>query len=93
MNVTGNMDNCRKLQEEGHVQIVSAEQRGYVQVHTNGRITENNSTNASNQTDNLLEKILHWDNMNKAFKDVTTQNSPFSHILSMCVNSSKAYLS
>ena len=70
MNVTGNMDNCRKLQEEGHVQIVSAEQRGYVQVHTNGRITENNSTNASNQTDNLLEKILHRDNMNKAFKRV-----------------------
>lgn len=74
MNVTGNMDNCRKLQEEGHVQIVSAEQRGYVQVHTNGRITENNSTNASNQTDNLLEKILHRDNMNKAFKRVKSND-------------------
>ena len=70
MNVTGNEDNCRKLREEDHVQIVSAEQKGYVQAHTNRRITENNSTDANIQTDNLLEEILYRDNMNKAFKRV-----------------------
>ena len=70
MNVTGNEDNCRKLREEDHVQRVSAEQKGYVQVHTNRRIAENNNTDANIQTDNLLEKILHRENMNKAFKRV-----------------------
>jgi retron-type reverse transcriptase len=70
MNVTGNEDNCRKLQKEDHVQRVSAEQKGYVQEHTNRRITENNNTDANIQTDNLLEEILHRENMNKAFKRV-----------------------
>lgn len=70
MNVTGNEENCRKLLKEDRVQRVSAEQKGYVQVHTNGKITENNNTNANIQTDNLLEKIIMRDNMNKAFKRV-----------------------
>ena len=60
----------RKLQIEGYLQKVPAEQEGYVEVCTSSRITENNVTNAYLSTDRLLEKILDRNNMNLAYKKV-----------------------
>lgn len=91
MNVTGNRGDCRILREEGRVQRISAEQKRYEQVHTCGKITENNNTNVNIQTDNLLEKILHAENMNKAFKRVKS-NKGASGIDGMGVNELLPYL-
>jgi len=70
MNVTGNEEKYRQSQEESQVRRISAEQKREAQVYTCERITENNSTNANNQTNNLLERILATDNMNSAYKKV-----------------------
>lgn len=55
---------------EGYLQKVSAEQREYAEVSAHQRITENNITNTDMSTDNLLEKILDYENLNQAFKKV-----------------------
>ena len=60
----------RKLQIEGYLQKVPAEQEGYVEACASSRITENNVTNAYLSTDRLLEKILDRNNMNLAYKKV-----------------------
>ena len=70
MNVTGNEEDCRKLRKEDQVQIISAEQRRHEQVHTNGKITENNNTNMSIRTDKMLEKIIDPESIIKAYKRV-----------------------
>jgi RNA-directed DNA polymerase len=70
MNVTKDGIKHRKLQTEGCLQNVPAEQEGYAEVCVSSRITENNVTNAYSPTDRLLEKILDRDNMNKAYKKV-----------------------
>lgn len=70
MKVTGSGTKHRKLQAEGCLQKVPAEQGGYAEACAPSRITENNVTNAYSSTDRLLEKILDKDNMNLAYKRV-----------------------
>lgn len=70
MNVTKNGIKHRKLQKEGCLQKVPAEQEGYAEAYAPSRITENNITNAYSSADRLLEKILDRNNMNLAYKKV-----------------------
>ena len=70
MNVTEGENKYRQLTIEDYLQEVSAEQRGEQQVYVHRRITENNDIIANNQTSRLLERILHRDNLNKAYKKV-----------------------
>ena len=50
--------------------MVSAEQKEYAEVSAHQRIAENNDIITDFQTDNLMEQILHKDNLNKAYKKV-----------------------
>lgn len=50
--------------------MVSAEQKEYAEVFAHQRIAENNDIITDFQTDNLMEQILHKDNLNKAYKKV-----------------------
>jgi RNA-directed DNA polymerase len=70
MNVTENRFKDRQLHIEDYLQMVSAEQREYAEVSAYRMITENNHIITDFQTDKLLEKILHKDNLNKAYKKV-----------------------
>ena len=70
MNVTKDRIKNRQLHKEGYLQRVSAEQKGYAEAFAYQRITENNRIIKDFQTDNLMEKILHKDNLNQAFKRV-----------------------
>lgn len=70
MNVTKNEIKDRQLHIEDYLQMVSAEQREYVEVSTHSRITENNDIITDFQTDKLMEQILQSDNLNKAYKKV-----------------------
>jgi group II intron reverse transcriptase/maturase len=70
MKVTERITKDRQPQNEGRSQKVSAEQKEYAEASVYARITENNNTVMTFQTDNLLEKILHRDNLNTAYKRV-----------------------
>lgn len=70
MTVTKEGHKDRQPQKEGYLQRVSAEQKEYAEASAPTRITENNNTITNFQTDNLLEGILHRDNLNKAYKKV-----------------------
>ena len=70
MNVTKNESKDRQLHKEGYLQRVSAEQKEYAEASAHSKITENNHTIADFQTDELLEKILHRNNLNKAYQRV-----------------------
>jgi hypothetical protein len=70
MNVTENGFENRQLHIEDYLQMVPAEQREYAEVFAHSRITENNDIITDFQTDNLMEQILHKDNLNKAYKKV-----------------------
>ena len=70
MNVTKNGFKNRQLHIEDYLQIVSAEQKEYAEVSARQRITENNDIITDFQTDNLMEQILHKDNLNRAYKKV-----------------------
>lgn len=70
MTVTKEGHKDRQPQKEGYLQRVSAEQKEYAEASAPTRITENNNTITNFQTDNLLERILHRDNLNKAYKKV-----------------------
>lgn len=48
--------------------MVSAEQKEYTEVFVHRRVAENNDTMIDFQTGNLMERILHKDNFNKAYK-------------------------
>ena len=48
--------------------MVSAQQREYAEASACRRITKNTDTVTDLQTTGLLEKILHKDNLNKAYK-------------------------
>lgn len=50
--------------------MVSAEQKEYAEVFAHQRIAENNDIITDFQTENLMEQILHKDNLNKAYKKV-----------------------
>lgn len=73
MKVTKDGLKHRKLQTEGCLQKVPAEQGGYAEACALSRITENNVTDAYSSTDRLLEKILDRDNMNLAYKRVKSK--------------------
>ena len=70
MNVTKDGYKDRQLHKEGYLQMVSAEQKEYAEASARTRIAENNHINMNFQTDNLLERILHRDNLNMAYKKV-----------------------
>ena len=70
MNVTKDGFKDRQLHIEDYLQMVSAEQREYAEVSAHQRIAENNDIITDFQTDNLMEQILHKDNLNKAYKKV-----------------------
>ena len=70
MKVTKDGTKYRKLQTEGCLQNIPAEQEGYAEVCAPTRITENNVANTYLSTDKLLEKILDRDNMNLAYNRV-----------------------
>lgn len=70
MNVTEDRFKDRQLYIEDYLQMESAEQKEYAEVFAYRMITENNRTITEFQQDNLLEKILHKDNLNKAYKKV-----------------------
>lgn len=67
MNVTKHVIKDRQLHTEGYPGMVSAEQKEYPEASDHGRIAENNGFIVDLQTDRLLERILHRDNMNKAY--------------------------
>lgn len=70
MNVTKEGYKDRQPHNEGYLQRVSAEQKEYAEVSTPTRIAENNNIITNFQTDNLLERILQKDNLNRAYKKV-----------------------
>ena len=70
MNVTNDGFKDRQLHIEDYLQRVSAEQKEYAEVSAHQRIAENNNNITDFQTDNLMEQILHRDNLNKAYKKV-----------------------
>ena len=70
MNVTKDGSKDRQLHIEDYLQMVSAEQKEYAEVFARQRIAENNNIITDFQTDNLMEQILHKDNLNKAYKKV-----------------------
>lgn len=70
MNVTKNESKDRQLHKEGYLQRVSAQQKEYAEASAHSKITENNHTITDFQRDELLEKILHRNNLNKAYQKV-----------------------
>ncbi len=70
MKVTGHGEEGRKLYKEGCPQTVPVELGGYAGAPDRGKIAENNAADTDRQADNLLESILHRDNLNMACKRV-----------------------
>ena len=70
MKVTKDGFKDRQLHIEDYLQMVSAEQKEYAEVSAHQRIAENNDIIIDFQTGNLMEQILHKDNLNKAYKKV-----------------------
>ena len=70
MKVTKDGFKDRQLHIEDYLQMVSAEQKEYAEVSAHQRIAENNDIITDFQTGNLMEQILHKDNLNKAYKKV-----------------------
>ena len=60
----------RESQKESCLQKVSAEQKEHAEACASPRITKTDITNANEQTERLLEKILAPENLNKAYKQV-----------------------
>ena len=69
MNVTKDGFKDRQL-NKGYLQKVSAEQREYAEASAHQRIAEKSCISTNLQTDNLLERIIHRDNLNAAYKKV-----------------------
>ena len=70
MNVTENKCKDRQLHNEGHLQMVSAEQKEYAEASACSRIAENTDIITDLQTTGLLEEILQNDNLNRAYRKV-----------------------
>ncbi len=70
MNVTESGFKNRQLHIEDYLQMVSAEQKEYAEVFDYSKITEKSGVITDYWTDNLLDLILHKDNLNKAYKRV-----------------------
>ena len=70
MNVTKDKLKHRQLHKEGHLQKISAEQKGYAEACACQRIAENTNIITDLQRTGLLEQILQKANLNRAFKKV-----------------------
>ena len=70
MNVTEGKFKDRQLHNEGHLQMVSAEQKEYAEASACSRIAENTDIITDLQATGLLEEILRNDNLNKAYRKV-----------------------
>ena len=70
MNDTKDGFKYRQLHIEDYLQMVSAEQKEYAEVYAHQKISENNVIIIDFQTNDLMEKILHKDNLNMAYKKV-----------------------
>ena len=70
MNVTESGFKNRQLHMEDYLQMVSAEQKEYAEVFDYSRITEKSGVITDYWTNNLLDLILHKDNLNAAYKQV-----------------------
>ena len=70
MNVTEGKFKDRQLHNEGHLQMVSAEQKEYAEASACSKIAENTDIITDLQATGLLEEILRNDNLNKAYKKV-----------------------
>ena len=70
MNVTEDKFKDRQLHNEGHLQMVSAEQKEHAEASACSRIAENTDIITDLQTTGLLEEILRNDNLNAAYKKV-----------------------
>jgi group II intron reverse transcriptase/maturase len=70
MKVTKHGNKDRQLRGEGCPQKVSAEQREYAEASGCGRIAEKGDAIRTSGTDSFLERILHRDNLNNAYKRV-----------------------
>ena len=70
--MTGSNDGFKNRQPQigGCLQKISVEQRGYAGAFARLSIPENNTTITTLQTNDLLEMVVHRDNLNKAFKRV-----------------------
>ena len=91
MNVTEGKIKDRQLHREGQLQKVSAEQREYAEASACQRIAENTDVITDLQTTGLLEKILHRNNLNKAYKKVKS-NKDSGGVDGMCVEELLTYL-
>lgn len=91
MKVTEGKYKDRQLQREGQLQKVTAEQREYAEASACRKIAENTDIITDLQTTGLLEKILHKDNLNKAYKKVKS-NKGSGGVDGMCVEELLTYL-
>ena len=70
MNVTDGKSKDRQLHNEGHLQMVPAEQGEYAEASACQGITENTDIITGLQETGLLEEILRNDNLNRAYLKV-----------------------
>lgn len=91
MNVTEHENKDRQLHIEDYPMRVPAEQGEQLEASVHVRIAENNDFITDLQTDKLLERILHRDNMNMAYKRVKS-NKGAGGIDGMSVDELLAYL-
>ena len=91
MNVTKDKMKHRQPRKEGHPEKVSAEQREYAEACACQSITENTNIITGLQNTGLLEKILHRDNLNRAYKKVKS-NKGSCGVDGMCVDELLTYL-
>lgn len=75
MKVTEGKFKDRQLQREGQLQKVTAKQREYAEAPACRKIAENTDIITDLQRTGLLEKILHRDNLNKAYKKVKSNKA------------------
>lgn len=91
MKVTEGKFKDRQLQREGQLQKVTAEQGEYAEASVCRKIAENTDIITDLQRAGLLEKILHRDNLNKAYKKVKS-NKGSGGVDGMCVEELLTYL-
>ena len=91
MNVTKDKMKHRQPYKEGQPEKVSAEQREYAEACACQSITENTNIITGLQNTGLLEKILHKDNLNRAYKKVKS-NKGSCGVDGMCVDELLMYL-
>jgi len=74
MKETMKCNESRQLQNEGRLPIDRVELEGYVGAQNISMTSENRQNDQSKYQDRLLEKIIHKDNLNNAYKRVKKNN-------------------